>query len=430
MSDVDASKRPAALALGAIGVCGAAGVGLLLGLTRDGAPAPGIGALALPTVLVALLWLTVWMTAAGSPLAGATGRKVAWVLLGAGFAAALGGLGLASTGGPGLVLVSGGAVVVVVAGVLLRGWRARLTALGAVVVLAATGLTVFAQSGPSELADRLAHADPPVQRDLLYVVSIPGYHPLDTRYGDDVGIRQFMPVDPAAVPAARRITVLSYAREYAYKDPGPCGETARDSELQSTECTVEPDGWIYRSGVVAHGYQVVVGKEIVVVAGTLAVDRQVLRATAGKVRPATPAELASLGFPGEELFTAEAPGYVPSAIGMPHGVQLQPSDPAAAPLSVMIDVYVDFSEQPCGGFATCTPDTDGLQYRRVEDTHGYVVRRGNLNVYAMGGVGVDKALLRQAVLNARPVTDAELLRSLPPVPRKGLLDRLRAWLRG
>ncbi|GAA3239996.1 hypothetical protein ACFO1B_09080 [Dactylosporangium siamense] len=429
MSDVDASKRPAALALGAIGVCGAVGVGLVLGLTRVGAPTPAIGALALPTVLVALLWLTVWMTAAGSPLAGATGRKVAWVLLGAGFAAALGGLGLASTGGPGLVLAGGGAVVVVVAGVLLRGWRARLTALGAVVALAATGLTVFAQSGPSELAERLAHADPPVQRDLLYVVSIPGYRPLDTRYGDDVGIRQFMPVDPAAVPAQRWINILEYAREYAYKDPGPCGETARDSVLQIAECTVEPDGWIYRHGVVHHGYEVIVGQSIVVVAGPLDVDQKVLRAAAAKVRPATAAELDALGFPGEQLFTAESPGYLPRAIGIPHGVQLQPSDPAAAPQSMMIDVYVDFSELPCGGFGTCTPDTDGLQYRRYEDTYGYVVRRGNLNLYAMGGVGVDKALLRQAVLTARPVTDAELLRSLPPVPHKGLLDRLRAWLR-
>jgi hypothetical protein len=430
VNDVDASKRPAALALGAIGACGAVGVLLVLSLTRDGAPTPAIGALVLPTVLVALLWLAVWMSSAGSPLAGATGRKVAWALLGAGFAAALGGLGLALKDGKWLVLAGGGAAFVVVAGVLLRGWRARLTALGAVVVLAATGLSVFAQSGPSELAERLAHADPPVQRDQLFVVHIPGYRPLNDVYGGGVGTRQFMPADPGAVPAIRVINILEYARQYASKEPGACGETARDSELQIAECTVEPDGWIYRRAVAHHGYQVVVGESIVVVSGPLEVDRRDLRAAAATVRRATPTELDALGFPGEELFTAEAPGYTPHAIGIPHGVQLQPADPKAWPDSMLIDVYADTSAAPCGGRASCTPDTDGLQYRTFEGFHGYVARRGELNVYAMGGVGVEKALLRRAVLDARPVTDAELLHSLPPVPKKGLLDKLRAWLRG
>ena len=298
-------------------------------------------------------------------------------------------------------------------------------------MLAATGLAVFARSGPSELSERLAHAQTPVYRDSLYVVSIPGYRPTSPVYGGDVGTRTFMPADPAAIPQQRWISVLEYAREYATKDPGPCGETARDSDLQIAECTVEPDGWIYRRGVVHHGYQVIVGQSIVVVAGPLVVDQKVLRAAAAKVRLATTAELDALGFPGEELFTAEAPGYVAHARGIPHGVTLEPSDPAAAPQSMLIDVFVDSSQNPCGStLATCTPDSDGLQYRRTEDMHGYVVRRGDLNVYAMGGVGVDRALLRRAALDARPVTDEELLRSLPPVPGKGPLDRLRRWLRG
>ena len=152
--------------------------------------------------------------------------------------------------------------------------------------------------------------------------------------------------------------------------------------------------------MVQHGYQVIVGQSIVVVAGPLVVDQKVLRAAAAKVRPATPAELNALGFPGEVVHR-RGPGYVAHARGIPHGVTLEPSDPAAAPQSMLIDVFVDSSQDPCGGtLATCTPDSDGLQYRRTEDMHGYVVRRGDLNVYAMGGVGVDRALLRRAALNA------------------------------
>ena len=58
-------QRAAAWAFGVIGLCGAIGVGLIVGLTRNSALAPGVGVLALPTVFVALLWLTVWMAAPG-----------------------------------------------------------------------------------------------------------------------------------------------------------------------------------------------------------------------------------------------------------------------------------------------------------------------------------------------------------------------------
>jgi hypothetical protein len=37
---------------------------------------------------------------------------------------------------------------------------------------------------------------------------------------------------------------------------------------------------------------------------------------------------------------------------------------------------------------------------------------------------------RAAALAARPATDAELLRALPPPPPRDRFDRLRAWLRG
>ncbi len=94
------------------------------------------------------------------------------------------------------------------------------------------------------------------------------------------------------------------------------------------------------------------------------------------------------------------------------------TDPHAAPLSVRIDLFVDWFDDPCV-LATCTAHVDGLRLRRAGDMHGYVVRRGGTSVYAMGGVGVDLALLRRAALDARPVTDEELLRVLPPAPKKG-----------
>ena len=326
MNDVDASKqaaptdgqRAAAWALGAIGLCGAIGVGLILGLTRNGALAPGVGMLALPTVFVALLWLTVWMAGPGAPLGAMTSRKVAWALLGAGFAAALGGLGWAFTDETGLVLVWGGVPFVLVAGTAARlagpagGGRGagrarrdgpRPSSRGPARRSCRSGSRTRRRRCTATRCTSSASPATARPRPCTAATSAPA---------------RSCPRTPA-IPQQRWISVLEYAREYATKDPGPCGETARDSDLQIAECTVEPDGWIYRRGVVHHGYQVIVGQSIVVVAGPLVVDQKVLRAAAAKVRLATTAELDALGFPGEELFTAEAPGYVAHARGIPHG---------------------------------------------------------------------------------------------------------------
>jgi hypothetical protein len=433
-SALAAGQLLAVYALGAVGVPVVLGIGLLLLFvgTEAAALAAAVG---VPVVFLVVLWLIVKATADASVLGATSGGRALWALLVLGFGAALwmfgwaltDAVGLGVSDNRGLVAMCSGLPFVLVAGVLLRGWPARLTAAGSLVALLAAGLVALAGSEPPPVPDAQTEAD----RAGLYVVAVPGYRPTEPTFGETVGTRTFVPTDPARIPPQRWITVLAYAREYASTEPGPCGETARDSHLQSAECTGEPDGRVYRRGVVQHGYQVTAGPLLVVVAGPHAVDRDALRAAAATVRRPTPAELTALSMPGADIYTAAVPGYVARAYGNPPGVQLTPSDPAASPQSVLIDVFTDFAERPCGA-AACTPDADGLSARRTDEMHGFVIRRGDLNVYAMGGVSVPDALLRRAALDARPVTDEEYRRSRPPpVPAPpGPLDRLRRWLRG
>ena len=84
-------------------------------------------------------------------------------------------------------------------------------------------------------------------------------------------------------------------------------------------------------------------------------------------------------------------------------------------------------QDPCFQ-AACTSEGAGLTYVRREDGHGYVLRRGDVNVAVTGDVSVNRSLLRDAALAARPASQDELLRALPLPPDRDLLDRLRAWL--
>jgi len=68
-------------------------------------------------------------------------------------------------------------------------------------------------------------------------------------------------------------------------------------------------------------------------------------------------------------------------------------------------------------------------FARTGDQYGYLVSRDAVPVQVMGGLRVDRALLRQAALAARPATDAELSRALARPPRTGPSERLRRWLR-
>ncbi|MEO3873392.1 hypothetical protein ABGB18_31665 [Nonomuraea sp. B12E4] len=83
----------------------------------------------------------------------------------------------------------------------------------------------------------------------------------------------------------------------------------------------------------------------------------------------------------------------------------------------------------CFGTTECTPDGSGLTFIRLSDTHGYAVRRGEVNVQVLGGLRVGKSPLRQAAPKARPVTEEELRRVLPPLRPRDTVERFRQWLR-
>lgn len=430
-----------ALQLSAVWLLGAAilptAVRLLALSTFGGIGAVVIAALACAAIVAAYLWLVIGMTAQVSFLGATAARRALWVLLMFGFGTALWWLGWAvsdeaelgiSTSGP-LTLVLGGVPFALVAEMLLFGRILRLTAVAALVGIAAFGLIALKQSGPDEVTLRLQYVGR--DRATAFVVEIPGYRPVDNAYGDRLGADTFVPYNPDAIPPKRYVTIV--AQETTVAPGGKCGEAVLDdSTLATAECTVEPDGLVYRRGVLEHGYQVRRGDVVVVVAGTLAVDRELLRNAALTLRPASAAELPTVEQTGR-YFVADVPGYRAAPTGMPPGVSYKPADPSAEPRSVYISLHAvrasfeDF-EDVCFR-AECVSESDGLTYVRGEDTHGYVLRRGDVNVHAMGGVSVDRALLRQVALTARPATDAELLRALPPVPSASWLQRLRSWLR-
>jgi hypothetical protein len=321
-----------------------------------------------------------------------------------------------------------GLAYALIAALLLRGWRLNLAAVVIVLALSVTGLAALRASGPDELTARiqLAGIDP----DLVYVVEVPGYAPSDRAYGDRLGTGQFMPTDPAAIPPIQYVNIFGYDAGYHRVPGGPgCGETVFDSPLATAECTVEPGGTVYRRGVIEHGYQVTVGDSTVDVVGSHAVERDLLRSAVRSVRAGTPADLPNhLG--AGPFFVADVPGFRAQPIGIPPGVQYLRADHTSGDRSVQITVFAVRTDQGDACFmSTCRPEGTDLIYLRRDDVHGYVHHRGQAIVTAEGGVSVDRDLLRNVALTARPATDAELIRALPAPPPRDRFDRLRAWLR-
>ncbi|GAB3839257.1 hypothetical protein [Dactylosporangium cerinum] len=240
MGDADSERRSALMAaqlaavwaIGAVGLPVAAGLVFLAAYT-SGTGALGVGLLVALAGFVGLLWLTVRGTAAASVLGGTTAGQVVWALLvavaggvlwGAGWALSDDPSGMLGKGGS-LVLLANGLPFVAVAGLLLRGWWARLATIGIVGVVAAAMLAAPGRSGPPELSERLDQAR--LDRDSLFLVSIPGYHPSSDRFGDDLGTGVFMPTDPRAIPVARWITIVAFDRATAVKQSGGCGQGCR-----------------------------------------------------------------------------------------------------------------------------------------------------------------------------------------------------------
>ncbi|WP_328375525.1 hypothetical protein OHQ88_13290 [Micromonospora zamorensis] len=331
------------------------------------------------------------------------------------------GLGVSSDGT--LTLLLGGVPYVLVAGLLLRGWRPRLAAGLALVGLLGLGLVALARSGPDEVTERLRYATQ--DRRTAYVVEVPGYSPVDPAYGGALGGGEFAPADLAAVPPARHVNVI--AGPVVGDGRGECGQPHLDSAPTVESCATEPGGAVYLRGVVEHGYQVTRGDRGVVVLGSLAVDRDLLRRATRTLRPATAVDLPTEERPAD-LFVVDLPGYRAQPLGIPPGVGYAPADHTGGAASVRVALHVTFAGQDLCFQATCTPEGAGLTYVRREDSHAYVLRRGDVDVGVTGGVSVDRSLLRDAALAARPASEDELLRALPPPPDRDLLDRLRAWL--
>lgn len=402
------------------------------------------GAMGLSIVIVlvgavlACLIVVITATHEVSILGATGGLRVLWALFVLGWGSAGWALGWATTDvaglgishNPQLTFVLGGVPFVLAAGLLLRGWQFGTAALGLSVLLIGASVVVLRHESPDELDARLAANS--VYRQTAYAVAIPGYLPTDQpNYGNGRGGGSFHPTNPDAVPPDRYITITAHDRVI----PGAqmCGQpTADDSHLTWGTCTVEPNGLVYRHNEIEHGYQVPVDHLYVTVVATPAVDHDMVRAAALSLHQATVDELGGHPAQAGEYYAATVPGYIRQVTGIPPGMLYAPADHTGnGAQSVFISLSVGYaaSDSICFRTIECTPDGAGLTYIRTDDAHGYVIRREQVDVRVVGGLRVDKTLLRQAALDARPATDAELRRALPPLKPRNPVDRLRLWLR-
>jgi len=191
-------------------------------------------------------------------------------------------------------------------------------------------------------------------------------------------------------------------------------------------CAVEADGLVYRSNELAQGYLVQEGAVWVAVVGTPAVDHDTLRAAAHSLHPATAAELGGRP-PNSDDFAATIPGYVQQNGNVDVYGPVDGNGAAGVSIKLSVD-YAD-GDAICAQPAECTPQDGNVTYVQGVDRRGYLVRRGQFDVAVMGGPRVDLGLLRQAALDARPATDAELSRVVPPSRRTSPVDYLRQLVR-
>lgn len=386
--------------------------------------------------VLAYLIVVITTTRSVSVLGASVGGRVLWALVVLGVGTVGWALGWAITDAAGvglsrnplLTFLFGGVPFALVAGLLLHGWPRRAPAIGLSVVLIGAAVVALRHETPEEFDARLALNG--VSRETAYAVRISGYAPTNRDYGDGLGGANFAPTDRGAIPPDRYLTIMVSDRVL----PGEqlCGQpTAQDARLAFGDCAIEPDGLVYRHNEFEHGYQVPVGPVYVTVAATLAVDRDLVRIAARSVHVATVDEFGGHEQTGN-YYAATVPGYTSQLAGAPAGLVYLPADHTgngAQSVAITLHATDALSESVCFDTTECTPDGAGLTYVRREDTHGFVLRRGRVNVRVLGGLRTDRALLRQATLDARPATDDELRRALPPPRPHSFLDRLRQWVR-
>lgn len=305
-----------------------------------------------------------------------------------------------------------------VAGLLLHQWYFKLGTMALVVASGAGLLSVLAGTVPDELEARLAAAN--IDRGSVFVAGIPGYHRVP-----QPGSWMLEPDDSRSVPADRYISLYSYP-----DDPtGDCQPNPHDT-MAGSPCTVERPGLTYIVGVVEHEYFYRKGTVLLRIVGPHAVDRKVLREAILTARPT--------GDP--DVYTADIDGYE-SQPGGSSDTEFTPKDKTQVPLAKHVEVSA--SPVPHAGdcaafqrsaaaspYLECVTERPDLHYQRMADKHLYLAQHGSREVQVMGGLGVDRSLLRDAAVSARPATDPELMIILPPAPppaQRTFMDRLKEF---
>jgi hypothetical protein len=304
-----------------------------------------------------------------------------------------------------------------VAGLLLRRWYFKLGTIALVVASGIGLLAALAGIVPNEdpdLAARLAASN--LHRDEVFVADIPGYHRVEFQL-------VWEPDDPQSVPPARYISLVAYP-----DDPtGDCQPNPND-DLAAGTCVVEQPGLTYTTGVTQHEYYYRKGTVLLQIVGTLAVDRAILRTAVLNARPTDE--------PG--IYTTDIAGYEAQKQGMPVGMSFSFADRTQTPDAKNLELWASSVPHAgdCAAWATspeqspyleCVEENPGLHYERTANNHAYYAQHGSIEVRALGGLGVDRNLLRDAALSARPATDEELRTILPPVPprERTFMDRLK-----
>ncbi len=266
----------------AAGVVGAmvvlSSIGFVVGALFTGAAAVLVTGAVFLVVLVAALTAVAKLAPEASWLTGNRGGRVGWgALVGAGGtglwllawdltdAAALAVSRSAWLWVPGTVLL-----FALVATLLVRRWYLSLGALAVLLATALLVLKALAGAAPSDLDQRFANAG--VARGALMVTTVPGYH---LRPGQGTWYLEPDRVDPQAL-------FISVGPRLG-ADPGECVYGAKVCDVESTSLRYElfDDVQAYT--------RFVMGREVEVRAG-LGVDRDLLRAAALAVRPATDRE--------------------------------------------------------------------------------------------------------------------------------------------
>jgi hypothetical protein len=377
---------------------------LVAGWAGGGGAALGVGVVFFAVVLGLLVGVAS-LTPAGSRLTRTREGRVGWALIVAVVGTVAGFVTVSAYADSALAFLFSALSYALVAGLLLRQWYLKVGAMAAVVawgvgLSAALGGTAPAR--PDELDTRLAAAN--LQRGEVFVADVPGYHRVPRQ------LSMMEPDDPRSIPPNRYLTLVAHLDDTT----GDCQPHPSDTVLAGAPCTVEQPGLTYTLGVTTHQYFYRQGTVLLQVVGPLAVERAVLRDAIRTARPTAE--------PG--IYTSDVDGYEAMKGGAPLGMAFHPNDKTQLPTAKYLEVSASRVPEAdtCATFQDagvasqyleCVVERPGLHYQRMTDKHVYFAQHGALEVRVTGGLGVDRNLLRDAAVSARPATDEELRTMLP-----------------